>query len=405
MPRLGIHPVPRKRFHGGRWRIYWKWNRQQFSVATDHVDQKKTTVVDVDLRLFSAALAMDRPEFPETYQSAPAVMAYMNARFPGATSTTPPDAGAWLDDYAREISGECSAKWAAMSVARLRTLEQAAGGLANLTPEAASKFLAGIAATQKVATRNRLLATFSRFYKWAIRTERTKTNPFSGIKTLKEERLTDIVYCTPAERDEAIALARETGWEEWLAVPIAFYAGMRREEISNLMWPDIRFDASLIVVTKTKTGKSRTVPMNATLEQYLLAVPEAKRVGPVIKCPPGIDRLLRMDNLTRKIQKLKKAALMAEWHIIRPLPSRSKEYKTLKQAYDTAKKKRAASIETALERLGWNPWRHTFGSLLAQSGVSIDKISAWLGNTPEVCRRHYAQFIPRDRKDREIDKL
>ena len=209
---------------------------------------------------------MDRPEFPEAYEDAPAVIAYMKARFPDSVSAMSSDAGAWLDDYAQEIGSECSDKWAAMSVARLRTLEQATGGLATLTPEGASKFLAGIAATQKIATRNRLLATFSRFYKWAIRTERAKTNPFSGIKTLKEERLTDIVYCTPAERDEAIALARETDWEEWLAVPIAFFAGMRREEISNLMWPDIRFDAGLIVVTKTKTGKSRTVPLNASLE-------------------------------------------------------------------------------------------------------------------------------------------
>ena len=46
-----------------------------------------------------------------------------------------------------------------------------------------------------------------------------------------------------------------------------------------------------------------------------------------------------------------------------------------------------------------------FGSLLAQDGVSIDKISAWMGNTPEVCRRHYAQFVPRDRRDEDIDRL
>ncbi len=69
------------------------------------------------------------------------------------------------------------------------------------------------------------------------------------------------------------------------------------------------------------------------------------------------------------------------------------------------KKKRAAELKSILGRIGWNPFRHTFGSLLAQAGVSIDKISAWMGNTPEVCRRHYAQFIPRDRRDSEIDKL
>ncbi len=405
MPRLSIHPIPKKRYHGGRWRIYWKWNRQQFSVATTHTNQKKTSLVDVDLRLFSAALAMELPVFPEEYLASPAIIAYLDARFPKTAAAASPDAEAWLADYAQEITGECSPKWAEMSVVRLRALDKDAGGITTLTPEIASKYLAVLTAKRSIGTRNRFLATFSRFYKWAVRTERTKINPFAGIKTLKEERLTDIVYCTPAERDDAIALAKATGWKEWLAIPIAFYSGMRREEIANLMWPDIRFDAGLIVVTKTKTRKSRTIPLNATLEEYFLAVPEAERTGPVVTCPPNIDKLLRMDNLMRKVQKLKKAAMLSSLSLKRPAPSRSKEYQAKREAYEAEKQKQTASIEAALERLGWNAWRHTFGSLLAQGGVSLDKISSWMGNTPEVCRRHYAQFIPRDRRDGEIDKL
>jgi integrase len=39
-------------------------------------------------------------------------------------------------------------------------------------------------------------------------------------------------------------------------------------------------------------------------------------------------------------------------------------------------------------------YRHTFGSLLAQKGVSLYKISTLMGNSPEICRRHYAALIP-----------
>lgn len=39
-------------------------------------------------------------------------------------------------------------------------------------------------------------------------------------------------------------------------------------------------------------------------------------------------------------------------------------------------------------------YRHTFGSQLAQNGVSLYKISALMGNSPEICRRHYASLIP-----------
>jgi hypothetical protein len=39
-------------------------------------------------------------------------------------------------------------------------------------------------------------------------------------------------------------------------------------------------------------------------------------------------------------------------------------------------------------------YRHTFGSLLAQSGVSLYKVSQLIGNSPEICRRHYAALVP-----------
>ena len=59
----------------------------------------------------------------------------------------------------------------------------------------------------------------------------------------------------------------------------------------------------------------------------------------------------------------------------------------------------------AVEHIGWTPFRHTFASMLAQAGVPLDKINAWMGNSPQVCRRHYAQFVPRGAHDEGIDKL
>ena len=39
-------------------------------------------------------------------------------------------------------------------------------------------------------------------------------------------------------------------------------------------------------------------------------------------------------------------------------------------------------------------FRHTFGSQLAMKGESLYKISELMGNSPEICRRHYAAVIP-----------
>jgi len=54
---------------------------------------------------------------------------------------------------------------------------------------------------------------------------------------------------------------------------------------------------------------------------------------------------------------------------------------------------RKANDEAGLD---WNclVYRHTFGRQLAMKGESLYKISALMGNSPEICRRHYAALIP-----------
>ncbi len=141
------------------------------------------------------------------------------------------------------------------------------------------------------------------------------------------------------------------------------------------------------------------------METYLAAIRDDQRKGYVVPGKEGFDRLWRLNTLARKIQKAKKVALVKEMALDKPPPSRAKDYHKKKAAYKVRYETRKKEIATILKRIGWNSFRHTFGSLLAQSGVSIDKISSWMGNTPEVCRRHYAQFIPRGRRDNEIDKL
>ena len=54
---------------------------------------------------------------------------------------------------------------------------------------------------------------------------------------------------------------------------------------------------------------------------------------------------------------------------------------------------RAANREAGLT-WGCLHYRHTFGSQLAQKGVSLYKISQLMGNSPDICRRHYAALTP-----------
>lgn len=55
----------------------------------------------------------------------------------------------------------------------------------------------------------------------------------------------------------------------------------------------------------------------------------------------------------------------------------------------------------AAHDLEWSclDFRHTFGSHLAQKGESLYKIAQLMGNSPEICRRHYAALIPEQMLD------
>ncbi len=65
-----------------------------------------------------------------------------------------------------------------------------------------------------------------------------------------------------------------------------------------------------------------------------------------------------------------------------------------KSSSDLARINRKAGLKwTCLD------FRHTFDSMLAMKGESLYKISTLMGNSPEICRRHYAALVPETMTD------
>ena len=146
----------------------------------------------------------------------------------------------WLADYEPVLLSEVKASWGHPSLSILRRLREFTGvEFDRVSPDRAQGFLTDMLKRVTPARRNRALVMCNRFYKWAIRTERAKTNPFAGIRLLREERSGDIAYCSREERDRIVRLARENGESDWLAVPLAFYAGLRRGEAYRADWQDV----------------------------------------------------------------------------------------------------------------------------------------------------------------------
>lgn len=199
-----------------------------------------------------------------------------------------------------------------------------------------------------------------------MRTGRMHDNPFRGIPALRERHVEEIVYLTPGERDAVLAAAADV--PDGLAVWIALYAGLRRGEISLCGWRDLSLDAGNVVVPRSKTGRRRVVPLATALADHVRCLRPGRPDAYILPWRTGGHR---WQWGARKLRSALTAACPA-------IPE---------------------------ERIRWNAFRHTFGSLLAQAGVSLDKVTAWMGNSPAVCRRHYAESIPRDRRDEEIDLL
>jgi len=145
------------------------------------------------------------------------------------------------------------------------------------------------------------------------------------------------------------------------------YAGLRREEALWLTTTDVNLAQRLIYVrAKTigaeswqpKTRKNRVVPISDNLLDILRAY-SPHREGPwFFPSPRGMR--WDPDNFSEDL--------------------------------------RAVNREHGLD---WSclDFRHTFGSHLAQKGESLYKIAELMGNSPEICRKHYAALVPEKMHD------
>lgn len=435
-------------YSDGSWRIYWRWGGKRYAAAAGYSDPADKDKVELLRREVASALGKTVPEFPPAIADSAAVRRYLATRYgvpaDEAPAAAPVSSQALLDEYGRELKTAVSKLWAANSISHLKRLQKSVGGLDHVDEKAAAKFLADMIDVSELgpASRNRALAAFLRFYKWAVATRRLGQNPFSHCKMIREPPPEYITYCSKGEMDRVLAAATATGRADWIAVAIAFYAGCRREEVFRLRWEDVFFDSQRIIIRKSKTNRQRAIPLAKELIAILEPIrKERGQVVPAVKddASPRQDTWQnRSDRLVELLREQlcrpenpddkgnpeevigKRRFLMTEASLHNLPATLATMARSVARMKDSAKKEKAVALLERLrkcpktahdkgewipaERIGWTAFRHTFASLRAQKGVGLDKISSWMGNTLEVCRRHYAQFVPRDGKDDDIDK-
>ena len=121
------------------------------------------------------------------------------------------------------------------------------------------------------ASVNRDLACLSKILSMAFDNELVDSNPMRRVRLLKESGSRER-FITAEE--EVKLFAKLTGRRDHIrsVVTVALNTGMRRGEILDLQWEHVNFIARTIFIARSKTGKTRTIPMNDIVFEELKAL-------------------------------------------------------------------------------------------------------------------------------------
>jgi integrase len=240
--------------------------------------------------------------------------------------------------------------------------------LEQITTEMVSSFLRERMIRDHVVpkTLNRQRGVLHRLFTYAaehhgyICPDRRYRNPVTGVKRMRETA-PEISWLTQEQITKQLEALQENAKIHTM-VAVYIYAGLRREEALWLTHEDVDFKRRLIrVCAKTvegeywqpKTRQNRVVPISQALLAILLKYKPTAESPWFFPSPQGTH--WDPDNFSADLREL-----------------------NMKHGLTWA----------CLD------FRHTFGSQLAQKGESLFKIATLMGNSPEICRRHYAALVP-----------
>lgn len=240
----------------------------------------------------------------------------------------------------------------------------------QVTTAQIADFIAGKVRTRGLApkTANRYREILHRLFNWAIDEGRVRLhadrNPVGKVSRYKE-RAPEIRFLTLPQIQEQL----ETLRAERLLLPMVatlIYAGLRREELVWLTRDDLDF----------RSGPHGLIRIRAKTVRGEAWQPKTK-----------VNRAVPISEKLRGILDRYGTPLVGEeWMFPSPKGCR----------WDPDNFSRSLRDANCANKLPWGclDFRHTFGSHLAMKGESLFKIATLMGNSPDICRRHYAALSP-----------
>ncbi len=192
---------------------------------------------------------------------------------------------------------------------------------------------------------------------FAVRRGYLSQNVLKSVQKVKVEK-NPPRYLSFEEWEKVKQVARETYL--WPLVATAYYTGFRNSELRFLTWKEVDFQRNTVTLTNKegfslKNRESRSVPLNRELREILLPMKRADGY-----C-----------FINRRGGQFAETEVCAEFKRLIVKPSGIPHF----------------SLQT---------FRHTFASHLVMKGVSIYKVSQWLGHRSVNTTMIYAHLAPQD---------
>jgi integrase/predicted DNA-binding protein len=220
-------------------------------------------------------------------------------------------------------------------------------------------------------TANRLRGVLHRMFNHAIEQcgyvcpDKRHRNPVQGVRRMREQAPT-ITWLKIENIDEQLQVLEENPQLRAMVATYIF-AGIRREAGLWLTHEDVDMANRVLHVRakevsgefwEPKTKRNRSVPISTHLFEILSEYQPPKASAWFFPGPTG--NRWHPDHFSQKLREINKEAGLT-WSCL--------------------------------------DYRHTFGSHLAQNGESLYKIAELMGNSPEICRRHYAALLPHEMRE------
>lgn len=264
----------------------------------------------------------------------------------------------FADDFLKLYSKQNKRSWQSDEFS-LKNLKTAFKGkyLQDIGPEDVERFRAKRRTEVSDSTINRELSCLKTLFNKAVEWGKLESNPIAKVKKFREPNSKERILT----QGEAQQLINEASPQLKPILITALNTGMRRGEILSLRWKDIDFHKGFIFIGDSKSGRSRSIPINMKVFETLKDIPQE-----------------------------------GEFVFF------NSETKTHVKDVKTGFKK--ACYRAGIKGLRFHDLRHTAASWMVESGIDLVTVSKLLGHSSITMTMKYAHPTPENMR-RAVDKL